>query len=309
MRTKNGSCSRGSTNSANEDSPVGAESNQTDAMIIDAHHHLWKFNEEDYGWMDDSMAILRRDYLPADLGGLLQGAGVEGTVVVQARQTAEETGWLLGMAGRYNFIKGVVGWVDLRSQGLDEQLDEFTGNSRLVGVRHVIQDEPDEDFMLGKAFLQGIEKLAQHNLSYDLLIFPKHLKNTVELVRMFPEQRFVLDHMAKPFIRDGIMDPWRQDMEALAALPNVWCKISGMVNEADLKNWKYEDFVPYLDVVAEAFGTDRLMLGSDWPVCCLAGEYHEILAIPRRYFEDMDPAQQEKIFRSNAIECYNLSIP
>jgi L-fuconolactonase len=277
-------------------------------MIIDAHHHLWKFNTEDYGWIDDSMAILKRDYLPADLRQHLQEAEVGGTVVVQARQKLEETRWLLEMAHKNSFISGVVGWLDLRSDKLLEQLEEFAGNPKFVGVRHVIHDEPDDDFMLRTAFLNGIEKLAKYNLSFDLLLFPKHLQGAMELVSMFPEQKFVLDHLSKPFIKAGILDPWREDLESLAAQPNVWCKISGMVTEANVNNWRYEDFIPYLDVVLEAFGTDRLMLGSDWPVCLLGGEYHEILAIPLRYFKDMEPVCKEKIFRGNAIECYNLSI-
>jgi len=277
------------------------------SLIIDAHHHLWKFNEADYAWMDKSMSILKKNYLPADLEKQLGGTDVVGTVVVQARQNLDETRWLLEMAGRYPFIKGVVGWFDLCSENLQAQLNEFTDDPRLVGARHVIHDEPDDDFMLRPAFVKGMEKLVQYNLSYDLLLFPKHLQRAFELVSLFPDQRFVLDHLSKPFIKAGILDPWREEIAALASQSNVWCKISGMVTEADHEHWKYEDFIPYLDTVIEAFGTDRIMLGSDWPVCRLAGEYHQVMDIPARYFNDLDPFDREKIFSLNCIECYELT--
>jgi L-fuconolactonase len=276
-------------------------------MIIDAHHHLWKFNESDYAWMDESMSLLKQDYLPQDLANQLEASNVTGTVVVQARQTLEETAWLLELAGRYPFIKGVVGWLDICSGQLNRQLEAFSGNPRLVGVRHVIHDEPDDDFMLRPDFIRGMEKLVQYNLSYDLLIFPKHLGKAQELVSLFPDQRFVLDHLSKPLIRTGTLDPWKEEIFALSEHANVWCKISGMVTEAHLENWKYEDFIPYLDTVSEAFGPDRLMIGSDWPVCRLAGEYQQVLEIPVRYFRDFEPADKEKIFRLNCIECYELT--
>lgn len=276
-------------------------------MIIDAHHHLWKFNEEDYGWIDDTMSILKQDYLPADIERELPGAGISGTVVVQARQSLEETRWLLDLAGKHTFIKGVVGWVELQSDRLEEQLEEFTSRQGLVGVRHVIHDEPGDDFMLRPAFLRGLEKLGKYNLAYDLLLFPGHLKNAVELARLFPEQKFVLDHISKPLIKEGILDPWSEDIEFIAGQPNVWCKVSGMVTEADCKSWKYEDFIPYLDVVVKAFSVDRLMLGSDWPVCLLAGEYREIMNIPVRYLDALDSKSKEKVYRKNCIDFYELT--
>lgn len=283
-------------------------------MIIDAHHHLWQFNEKDYGWMDDSMQVLRRDYLPGELEEEIKKAGVSGTVVVQARQIPEETEWLLELAENNPFIKGVVGWVDLRSPELEKELDRYSmkskhsGRSKLVGVRHVIHDETDDDFMLRPSFVRGIEMLSRHNLAYDLLLFPKHLTRAIELASLNPEQTFVLDHISKPFIKAGIMQPWKEDMRSLAALPNVWCKISGMVTEADHDAWKYEDFVPYLEVVCEAFGTDRVMLGSDWPVCRLAGEYSQVMGIPFRYFEKLDSEVRDLILYKNAVNCYQLEI-
>ena len=274
--------------------------------IIDAHHHLWRYNADDYGWMDDSMSILQQDYRPADLARQLPKAGVRGTVVVQARQKLDETKGLLEQAVENPFIRGVVGWVDLQSGELEKQLSEFGNHAGLSGVRHVIHDEPDDDFMLRPDFVRGIELLQNYNLTYDLLLFPKHLENAVELVSMVPDQKFVLDHMAKPFIKSGILDPWREDITALAAQPNVWCKISGMVTEADLDNWKYEDFIPYIDTVLEAFGTDRIMMGSDWPVCRLAGEYRDVLDIPLRYFESFTPEEKNKIYYQNCIDFYQL---
>jgi len=275
-------------------------------MIIDTHHHLWQFNPKDYGWMDDSMTILKQDYLPADLEGQLAGSGVAGTIVVQARQTLEETTWLLKLAEENTFIKAVVGWVDLRSEELDEQLERFADHPKLAGVRHVIHDEPDDDFMLRPEFIKGIEKLKKYDLCYDLLLFPKHLSRATELSIMFPDQRFVLDHISKPLIREGVLNPWEDDLALLASCPNVWCKISGMVTEADHQNWKHEDLDPYLDVVVEAFGTGRIMLGSDWPVCRLAGEYTDVMNIHVQYFRDLTEAEKENVFRQNAIDCYKL---
>ena len=275
-------------------------------MIFDSHHHLWKFNTRDYGWIDESMEVLRRDYIPADLESEIRKAGVSGTIVVQARQSLEETSWLLEMAGMNPLIRGVVGWVDLQSTEVGQQLDRFAAHPKFVGVRHVIHDEPDDGFMLRPAFVKGIEKLAGYNLTYDLLLFPKHLERAIELVSMFPEQKFVLDHISKPFIKSGIIQPWKDDIEALAAQPNVWCKISGMVTEADQKGWKYEDFIPYLEVVSEAFGTDRIMLGSDWPVCRLAGEYEDVMEIPRRYFQALPDEEKQKVFTANCVEFYGI---
>jgi len=276
--------------------------------IIDAHHHLWMYNSVDYGWMDDSMEVLKRDYLPGDLETEINEMDVTGTVVVQARQLLDETSWLLEQAKENSFIKGVVGWLDLRSDEFQSQLDQFTLHPKLVGLRHVIHDEPDDDFMLRPAFLKGIELLQKHDLCYDLLLFPKHLSRAIELVSMFPEQKFVLDHISKPFIKAGILQPWKEDIESLAAQPNVWCKISGMVTEARPHKWRYGDFVPYMKTVMDAFGTDRIMLGSDWPVCRLAGEYEEVMAIPLDFFSRLGESELDNVLSKNAIDCYQLEI-
>jgi len=275
-------------------------------MILDSHHHLWKYSPEEYGWMDDTMEILKKDYLPGDLEPLLRESGVSGTVVVQARQSLEETEWLLELAENHPYIQGVVGWVDLCSPLLGEQLQRFAGNPKLVGVRHVVHDEPDDEFMQRRDFQRGLGELQKHALVYDLLLFPKHLKRATELVRNFPGQRFVLDHLGKPFIRSGLIEPWKSDITEMAALPNIWCKLSGMVTEADRVSWKQEDFLPYMAAVVESFGPERVMLGSDWPVCGLAGTYGEVMEIVLKFISSLSKEEQTMISGQNAIECYQL---
>lgn len=275
-------------------------------MIIDAHHHLWKYKPSEFGWIDDSMSVLKQDYLPADLEPELQLSGISGTVVVQARQSLEETRCLLELADKYPFIKGVVGWLDLRTPDLESQLEEFANYPKMVGVRHVIHDEADDKFMLQAAFMKGIARLEQYGLVYDLLLFPKHLAYAAELVKAFPRQRFVLDHLGKPLIKAGQMEPWKTDIEQLAGNNNVWCKISGMVTEAHHDQWEINDFISYMEVVKNAFGPERIMLGSDWPVCKLAGDYEAVMNIPIIFSRHMKANEQERLLARNAIECYQL---
>lgn len=276
-------------------------------MNIDSHQHFWIYNRKDYGWISKNMAVIRRDFLPHHLEPELLKAGFSGTVAVQARQTVEETRWLLSLAEENDFIKGVVGWADLRSEsGLRKCLDEFSGYKKFSGVRHVVHDEPDDSFMLRDDFLKGISILKEYNLTYDLLLFPRHLPVARLVVSMFPEQKFVVDHLAKPLIKDRIVDPWKEDILMLAGNKNVWCKLSGMVTEADWKNHKYEDFVPYLDIVFTAFGPDRLMIGSDWPVCLVAGHYLDVLNIVKKYISWMPEEHQKKILGLNCIDFYAL---
>ena len=277
-------------------------------MMIDAHHHLWKYNPEEYEWIDDSMSVLKRDYLPEDMEPELQLTGVSGTVVVQARQSLEETRCLLEMADKHSFIKGVVAWVDLCSPGLKRELEEFAVKPKFVGVRHVIHDEADDDFMLRPDFMRGIAQLEAYNLSYDLLVFPRHLQHVLKLVKAFPGQRFVLDHLGKPLIKTRVLEPWRSDIARLAAHPNVWCKLSGMVTEADLKQWQYKDLLPYMKMVLDSFGPDWVMLGSDWPVCKLAAEYSEVMKIVPEFIASLNKMDQAKILYQNAIDCYQLKI-
>jgi L-fuconolactonase len=279
-----------------------------EVIKIDSHHHLWNYNHREYGWMDDSMSVLKRDYLPEDLEKELQAAGFGGTVVVQARQNLEETRWLLELAGKHTFIKGVVGWLDLRSPKLDEQLEEFAAHPKLVGVRHVIHDEADDDYMLRPDFKAGIGRLEAFDLTYDLLLFPKHLERAVRLVEDFPAQHFVLDHLGKPLIKDGIVEPWESDMSRLAEHPRLWCKLSGMVTEADWEKWSYQDLLPYMETVLELFGPERILLGSDWPVCRLAGEYGRVMEVVLDFIGSLSKSEQEKIVYQNAIDCYRLKL-
>ena len=275
-------------------------------MKIDAHQHFWVFDPTQYPWINDELKKLRRDYLPGDLERELAGTNLDGSIAVQARQTLEESRWLLTLADHSPLVKGVVGWVDLQSERVEEQLAELAKHPKFVGVRHVVQDEADDAFMLHPAFLRGLGKLKQFNLTYDLLTFPKHLTVARKVVEKFPEQKFVLDHVSKPFIRAGTISPWDGDIRELAKFKNVWCKVSGMVTEAKWNQWKQSDFRPYLDVVFEAFGEDRLMFGSDWPVCLIAGSYEDVLGIVRDYIQPLPEASRQKILGDNAARFYGI---
>jgi L-fucono-1,5-lactonase len=275
-------------------------------MKIDSHQHFWKYDSREYAWINDQMKILRRDYLPSGLKTELKRSGFQGSIAVQARQTLEETQWLLELADQNAFIKGVVGWVDLCSPDVEQQILKFVKNPRFVGVRHIIQDEADEAFMLRADFSNGLYNLQKYDLTYDLLIFPRHLPNAVKLVARFPDLRIVIDHLAKPVIKKQIISPWREGLIELAHYPNTWCKISGMVTEADWQNWKYDDFVPYLDTVLDSFGPERVLFGSDWPVCTLAGNYQQVLSIVLRYIEKYSVEQQSAISGENARKVYKI---
>jgi L-fuconolactonase len=275
-------------------------------MQLDAHQHFWRYNPAEHTWMNDAMAVLKRDYLPADLEPQLRANGFDGCIAVQARQSLEETRWLLELAAANAFVKGVVGWVDLRSPELEAQLEQFSDAKALVGVRHVVQDEPDDRFMLGEAFQRGIGRLAAHGLVYDVLVFPRQLPAAVELVRAFPDQPFVLDHIAKPLIAEGRTEPWAGDLSALAACGNVSCKLSGMVTEAKWRGWKPADFRPYLDVVLEAFGPERLMIGSDWPVCTLSAGYREATGLVKEYIATLSAGEQAAILGGNCAWIYGI---
>ncbi len=274
-------------------------------MKIDSHQHFWSYDEQQYPWIPKGTP-LQRDWLPEDLEPLLAKAGLDGCVAVQARQTVEESRRLLALADHAPMIKGVVGWVDLQSETVEQQLAEMADRPRFVGVRHVVQDEPDVDFMLRPNFLRGLGKLIQFNLTYDILIYPKQLPAAITLARKFPEQPFALDHIAKPFIKDGVLSPWREQIRELASLSNVWCKVSGMITEANHATWKPSDFRPYLDVVFEAFGEDRLMYGSDWPVCLLAGSYERMFELVDAYTRQLTHPAREQFFGGNATRFYRI---
>ena len=273
---------------------------------IDAHQHFWQYNPAEHVWMTEQMAGIRRDFLPQDLKPLLDQLGFDGCIAVQARQSLEETRWLLELAERYDFIRGVVGWVDLRSPELPAQLEQYAGHNKLVGVRHVVQDEPDDEFMLREDFQRGIASLTDFDLAYDLLIYPRQLNAAIGLVSAYPDQPFVLDHIAKPPIAEGKMEPWETGLRQLAKTPNLCCKLSGMVTEAHWREWKPDDFRPYLDVVFESFGPDRLMIGSDWPVCTLSASYQAVLQIVLDYVSHYPPEKQEGILGGNCARFYKL---
>jgi L-fuconolactonase len=275
-------------------------------MRIDAHQHFWRYNDREYGWMGSAMDALKRDHLPPELEGLLRSAGFDGSVAVQARQVPEETRWLLDLADEYGYIKGIVGWVDLRGPRLREQLEEFAADPKFCGVRHVVHDEPDDLFVLRDDFLKGMALLAEFDLAYDLLLFPRQLPAACRLVEMLPGQRFVLDHIAKPAIREGLLEPWASDLRRLAAFPNVFCKASGMVTEADWTAWQPVHFRPYLDAVFEAFGPGRMMIGSDWPVCTVSAPYERVMAIVVEYIQRYTPREREMVLGKNAVRAYRL---
>ena len=256
--------------------------------------------------MTERMGALKRDFLPGDLKPLLDESGFDGCVSVQARQSLEETRWLLELSERNDFIRGVVGWVDLRSPELETQLAEFSNNPKLVGVRHVVHDEPDDGFMLETEFRRGIARLDDAGLAYDLLLFPKHLPVAVKLAEEFPGQRFVLDHIAKPAIAGGLVSPWREDLRELARFPSVFCKLSGMVTEADWNSWRPDDFRRYLDSVIEAFGVERVMVGSDWPVCTLAGDYGTVMEIVLDYARQFPSEERDGILGGNCSRFYKI---
>lgn len=271
-------------------------------MKLDSHQHFWSYDASQYPWIPKG-SPLHRDWLPADLAPLLAAAGLDGCIAVQARQTLEDSRWLLSLADAAPIIRGVVGWADLRSERVHADLAELAKHPRFTGVRHVVQDEP-VDFLLGAEFQRGIGHLHQFGLTYDILIRADQLPSAIALARAFPDQPFVLDHLAKPHIRDGTLSPWREHIRDIAKSPNVLCKISGLVTEARHDRWKVDDFKPYLDIVFEAFTPDRLMFGSDWPVCLLAASYAQVHALIADYTRALSPEQRAGVFGGNAERFY-----
>jgi len=275
-------------------------------MNIDSHQHFWRYDPRRDAWITEEMSVLKRDFLPEDLIPQLHANHVDGSIAVQATQSEAETTFLLELAQQFDEIKGVVGWVDLCAPNLPERLERFSHFDKLCGFRHVVQSEPNDRFMLRPDFLTGIRQLQQLEFTYDILVYPHQLPAAIELVERFPQQSFVLDHIAKPLIRSGVISPWTQQIRLLAANPNVYCKLSGLVTEVDWRSWREIDFKPYLDVVFDAFGTDRLMFGSDWPVCLLAGDYRDVKRLLAEYLSDLPVEQRNKIFGGNAEKFYGL---
>lgn len=274
-------------------------------MIIDSHQHFWFYNPVRDGWIDNTMEVIRKDFLPRHLKPILEANQVDGCIAVQATQSLKETNFLLNCARNNTFIKGVIGWVDLRAEDVEKQLFSISNNPLLRGIRHIVQGEK-EDFILRKDFQNGISKLEQFNLTYDVLIFSPQMKAATKLIRKFPNQKFILDHIGKPNIKEKDILEWKNRIQEMAKSPNVFCKISGMVTENNWANWKTSDFIPYLDVIFEAFGTDRVLYGSDWPVCLLAAEYKEQMRIIKDYIATFTEEEKEKILGKNAISIYNL---
>lgn len=273
---------------------------------IDSHQHFWKFDPLRDSWIDQSMAVIQRDFLPEDIKPLLLANKMDGSVVVQSDQSEAENNFQLTNANQNDFIKGVVGWVDLQSEDIHERLSYYSQFKKMKGFRHVLQGEKQRDFMLRPAFKRGIAALHQFGYTYDILIFPDQLDYTREFLKSFSYQPFVIDHIAKPYIKDQKIDEWKKDILAIAKYDNVFCKVSGMVTEANWRNWKKEDFHPYLDIVLQAFGVNRLMFGSDWPVCLVAASYTEVGNIVSEYFSSLSKDEQNAFFGGNAARFYNL---
>ena len=271
--------------------------------MIDSHQHFWKYDSAEYGWIDDTMSALQRDFLPEDAQREMAAANVQTSIAVQARQTLEETYGLLELAEENPFIAGVVGWVDLQAQDIDEQLDRLSRFPRLLGVRHIVQGEPD-GFLERPAFLHGVGRLERYGLTYDILVYARQLPSAVAFARVFPRQRFVLDHLGKPDIKGKEFREWRRHFGLLAALPNVCCKLSGLVTEADWASWTPAQLRPYLDTALEAFGPSRLMIGSDWPVCLAAASYGEVIGLVRDAIGEYSDDEQEQILGGTARDFY-----
>ncbi len=275
-------------------------------MKIDSHQHFWHYCEVKHSWINDQMSAIKRNFLPQDLQLELESKGIDGCVAVQADQHEDETDFLIEQAREHNFIKGVVGWVDLRADNIEDRLSYYAQESIIKGFRHVVQDEPDVNFMRRPDFQYGISKLEKYGFTYDILIFPTQLAAALDTVKRFPNQKFVIDHIAKPYIRDGKIDVWKKGMQEIAACENVHCKLSGMVTEANWLSWKQSDFTPYLDAVIEMFGIDRVMYGSDWPVSLIEWSYGEVKGIIDTHIKNFSKEEKEKIYGKNAIAFYKL---
>ena len=275
-------------------------------MNIDAHQHFWKYEPAKHAWIDDSMSVIRQDFMPVDLKKVYDEHGIDGCVAVQADQTLEETNFLLRLSGKYEFIKGVIGWVDLRDDNISKVLEEYSQHEKVKGFRHIVQGETDHNFLLRPTFLNGIASLEKFGYTYDILVFPHQLGAVLEFVKRFPNQKFVIDHIAKPYIKDGYYDGWAVLMKEIAKQENVYCKLSGMITEADYKLWRPEQITPYMDLVLDAFGANRLLFGSDWPVCLVAGGYAEVKQLVTDFISELSLIEQAQIMGTNAIQFYNL---
>lgn len=275
-------------------------------MIIDTHQHFWEYDENRHAWIDDDMMRIRRDFMPEDLKPILAKNNIDGCIAVQADQTEAENDFLMDLSNRNNSIKGVIGWVDFRSENIKERLEFYSEFKIMKGFRHVVQGEPDPNFLLQKPFCDGISNLEKFGFVYEILVFPYQLGAVLEFVKKFPNQKFVIDHMAKPYIRSGYMDGWKIMMKEIAKYENVSCKLSGIITEADYSSWNYDQLQPYTETTIENFGTERIMFGSDWPVCLVAGEYHEVKKIAQQATSHFSTDEKDAFWGENAIKFYNL---
>ncbi|MFL2938279.1 MAG: amidohydrolase family protein [Opitutales bacterium] len=275
-------------------------------MKIDSHHHFWKYDPVTYSWMNEKMGVLKKDYQPEDLKAEINSSNIDGVISVQADQSMRETDDLLKHANEHSFIQGVVGWFPLAEPELEGLLERYASNPWLKGVRHVVQDEPDDRFILGDAFNAGIRRLKPHNLVYDILIYERQLGASIEFVDRHPGQVFVLDHVAKPRIGDQVIEPWKTQMFDMAKRENVYCKLSGMATEADWQSWTKEDLWPYIEIALEAFGPARMMLGSDWPVARLAVEYGDWMNLCRESISSLSETERALVEGGVAAQAYDL---
>jgi len=275
-------------------------------MKVDSHHHFWKYNASQYDWIDDSMVAIRRDFLPLDLKQELNNASLDGAISVQARQCMEETNWLLDLAEEHDFLKGVVGWAPLADPGVRRIFDGLTNRRKLKGVRHIVQAEPDDRFILRDDFNAGVSALKEYDLTYDILIYERQLPHAIEFVDRHPNQVFILDHLAKPGAKENEVEPWRTNIRRIAQRETVYCKISGLVTEADWTSWNEAQLSVYLETVLDAFGPRRIMFASDWPVCLVASSYEKWYEVVRRFCEKLTRDEQARIFGGTAIEAYKL---
>lgn len=276
-------------------------------LIIDAHQHFWQYDAQEYSWITDHLFPLKRDFLPEELLHILKKENISGAISVQARQSEEENKFLLDYAKVNPFIKGVVGWIDLRSEKVEERLTYYQNFPKMKGFRHVVQDESDPTFMLHPAFINGIQSLIKNGFSYDILVYAKQLPQVLSFLNHFPDTPFIIDHLAKPDIKQGGFKIWQADIRKMAAFPKVIVKISGMVTEADWHRWKKEDFYPYLDELVLSFGLDRLCYGSDWPVCNLAGNYKSQLGIVTSFLSTFNQSEKDKVMGLNTQRFYHLN--
>ena len=277
-------------------------------MIIDSHQHFWQYEKEKHAWIDDGMAVIRRDFLPEDLEPIYKNFDVAGCIAVQADQNVKENDFLLDQAKNHDFIKGIIGWVDLRSDGLNEDLEYYASYPLMKGYRHVVQAESDPLFLLRKEFLRGIGELQKRGLIYEILVVPHQLPVVLEFVKQFPNITFVLDHIAKPYIKDGYFSSWSLLIKELGTIQNVCCKVSGLITEADYQAWTQQEIIPYFDVVLESFGPRRILYGSDWPVCLVAGNYGKVLQLAKEFSKKLSNDEQQLFFYKNAQRIYDLKL-